>query len=215
MKAICTAIFYIVLVTFSKNTSAQYLTDINGRPFIEVKYTDIEGSPYLNDEWSVGFAKAKHNNKMYELKRVRYDIYKDELEYDVAGKYFRLSDQITEFSCGEGTFRNGFPNIESLTGRQFYQVLYDGHIKLLKRISIRIATEKVYSSASETKRFLKDEALYILKNGLLNRLKKDKKAIVELLADKQPTIETFIKLHKLKTTNEKDMILILEKYESE
>jgi transcriptional antiterminator Rof (Rho-off) len=161
----------------------------------------------------VGFAKAKHNNKTYELKRVRYDIYKDELEYDVAGSYFRLSDQITEFSCGDGTFRNGFANVESLTGRHFYQIVYDGNTKLLKRIVARVATEKLYGSASETKRFLKDEALFVQKNGTLTRLKKDKKAILELLADKQPALEAFVKEQKLKLNKEEDIVKILEKYD--
>ncbi len=189
------------------------MTDINGRPFVEVKYTDIEGSPYLNPEWSVGFAKAKVNNKIHELKRVRYNIYKDELEYDVAGSYFRLSDQITEFSCGDGTFRNGFANIESLTDRNFYQIVYDGNTKLLKRIVARVATEKLYGSASETKRFLKDEALFVQKKGILTRLKKDKKAILELLADKQTALEAFVKEQKLKLNKEEDIVKILEKYD--
>ncbi len=206
-------ILLIVLIISSNKTNAQFITDINGRPFVEIKYTDIEGSPYLNDNWSVGFAKAKHNNKTYELKRVRYDIYKDELEYDVAGSYFRLSDQITEFSCGDGTFRNGFTNAEPLTIRSFYQILYDGKIKLLKRIAAQIATEKLYGSASETKRFLKEEALFIQKNGILTRIKKDKKTILEILSDKQPQIEAFIKEQKLKPTREEDIVKIIEKYD--
>ncbi|AEI48701.1 hypothetical protein Runsl_2289 [Runella slithyformis DSM 19594] len=192
-----------------------FLQDINGRPMFEGGYTEIEGSPYLNDAWSRGSVKAKNNGKTYELAKMRYDLYKDELEYEENQKPYRFSKEITEFSTNDGVFRSGFPAIDPLTDRNFYQVLYDGNVKLLKHTSVRIQTEKLYGSATQTKRFMKDEALYLFKNGAITRLKKDKKTLLEALGDKQAELETFIKEQKLKLSKDEDILRVVEKYEAQ
>jgi hypothetical protein len=204
----------LILLTLSTYAQSMFLQDINGRPIFEGGYTEIEGSPYLNDVWSRGSVKAKNNGKTYELAKMRYDLYKDELEYEENQKPYRFSKEITEFSTNDGVFRSGFPAIEPMTDRNFYQVLYDGNVKLLKRTTVRIQTEKLYSSATQTKRFIKDDALYLFKNGTMTRLKKDKKALLEALGDKQAELETFIKEEKLKLSKEEDILRVVEKYES-
>lgn len=202
---------YLSVCVFAAH--AQFMTDVNGRPVVEYKYTDIDGSPYLKSDWSIGIVKTP-NGKTYEIARVRYDAYKDELEYDQAGKYFRLGPEIAEFSSGDGTFRNGFPDIDNLNKRSFYQVLYDGKTKVLKKISIRIVTEKPYGSATEVKRFLKDEHLFLFKNNMMSKLKRDKKSILSLLENQTSELENFIKDQKLKLSKEEDILKLVEKYDS-
>lgn len=197
------------------HAQSMFLQDINGRPIFETSYVEIEGSPYLNEEWSRGTVKSKQNGKTYELAKMRYDTYKDELEYEENQKKYRFGKEITEFSTGNGVFRNGFPPIESQTERQFYHVLYDGNVKLLKRLSARIQTEKPYNSATTIKRFVKEDALYLVKNGVITRLKKDKKTLLEALGDKQKELDTFIKDEKLKLSKEEDILRVIEKYDSE
>ncbi len=205
----------LILATLATQAQSMFIQDINGRPIFENGYTEIEGSPYLNDAWSRGTVKAKHNGKTYELAKMRYDLYKDELEYEENQKPYRFGNEITEFVTNDGIFRNGFPVTESLTARTFYQVLYDGNVKLLKRNTVRIQTEKLYSSATQTKRFMKEDALFLFKNGTVTRLKKDKKALLEALGDKQADLEAFIKDQKLKLTKEEDVLKVIEKYEGQ
>jgi hypothetical protein len=205
----------LILAALAVQAQSMFIQDINGRPIFENGYTEIEGSPYLNDAWSRGTVKAKHNGKTYELAKMRYDLYKDELEYEENQKPYRFGNEITEFVTNDGIFRNGFPGTESLTARTFYQVLYDGNVKLLKRNTVRIQTEKLYSSATQTKRFMKEDALYLFKNGTVTRLKKDKKALLEALGDKQADLEAFIKDQKLKITKEEDVLKVIEKYEGQ
>lgn len=192
---------------------AQFMTDVNGRPVKELKYTDIDGSPYLREDWSAGLIKTR-SGKLQQFARVRYDAFQDELEYDQAGKYFRLAPEISEFSCGDGTFRNGFPIIDNHTKDSFYQILYDGKTKVLKKIMIRVITEKAYGSATETKRFLKEEKLYLAINGMLQAVKGDKKATMLIFQDKKEALETFIKNQKLKLSSEDDLLKVAEKYDS-
>lgn len=203
----------LILATIAAHAQGMFIQDINGRPIFENGYTEIEGSPYLKDEWARGMVKAKHNGKTYELAKMRYDTYKDELEYEENQKSYRFSSEITEFVTTDGVFRNNFPVYESLSGRNFYQVLSDGKVKLLKRIVTKIQTEKLYSSATTTKRFAKEEFLYLFKDGAIIRLKKDKKALLEALSDKQADLEAFIKEQKIKFSKEEDFLRVIERYE--
>lgn len=204
----------LIFLAVVSQAQSMFIQDINGRPIFENGYTEIEGSPYLNDTWSRGTVRAKHNGKTYELTKMRYDAYKDELEYEENQKPYRFGSEITEFVTNDGIFRNGFPIYESLTARSFYQILYDGKVKLLKRTTARVQTEKLYSSATQTKRFIKEESLYLFKNGILTRLKKDKKSLLEALGEKQDELDAFIKDQKLKLSKEEDILRVIEKYEN-
>lgn len=203
----------LILAALATQAQSMYIQDLNGRPIFENGYTEIEGSPYLNDNWVRGTVKAKHNGKVYEIAKMRYDVYKDEVEYEENQKPYRFGGEITEFITNEGIFRNGFPAAESLTERSFYQVLFDGKVKLLKKNTVRVQSEKLYNSATQTKRFLKENSLYLFKDNSITRLKKDKKSLLEALSTKQEELEKFIKTEKLKLTKEEDIQRVVEKYE--
>ncbi len=210
-------IFVLTMSHFLVFGQQAFLQDLNGRPIFENSTTDVEGSPYLRETWTSGVVKAKSNRKNYDIPKLRYDAHKDELEYDQAGSLFRFSaENVAEFTLIEGTFRAGFPAVGSLTPKNFYQVLYDGEKnKLLKRIYVGIQTEKPYNSATIIKRFVKEESLYLLKNNVeMRRFKKDKKSFFEIITDKQPEMEAFMKEQKIKFSKEDDLIRLLEKYES-
>ena len=208
-------LFWVLLLSALIGQAQQViLKDLNGRPIFENSYLSVEGSPYLREEWSAGLIKAKSNGKTYEMPKMRYDAHKDEIEYDQVGKLFRFTaTEISEFSTGEGTFRAGFPAIGNLTPKNFYQVLYDGRVKLLKRIYLAIQTERPYNSATTTQRFVREDALYLLKNnGEILRFKKDINALLDALGtEKQTDLEAFIKVNKLKISKEEDLVRILEK----
>lgn len=190
-----------------------FLQDINGRPFFTINYTDYEGSPYLINDWRKGTVVAKTNGKTYELAKMRYDIYKDEIEYEENQKPYRFANEITEFQLAGRVFRRNFPNIETYNARSFYEVLYDGKIKVLKHYLVKVQSEKPYNSATEIKRFVKDEYLFLMKDSKMIKLKRDKKAVLDLLADKQSDLENFIKSQKLKLSKEDDIIALVEHYE--
>jgi hypothetical protein len=202
---------FFVAVT---SLQAQFITDINGRPVFATLYTDVEGSPYLRDDYEPSSFKAV-SGKKYEVARARYNAYQNELEYMQKDKPLVLSQELIEFTLRDGTYRRGFMPIDDLTDKQFYNVLYDGtKVKLLKRVSVIIQKEKPYNSATETKRFVKNETYYLSNQGKMTRLKKDKKSLLEALSDKKDGLEAFIKEQKLRFSNENELILAVEKYET-
>lgn len=48
------------------SAQAQFMQDINGRVVTEVTYTDVEGSPYLFEDWNTGIVKAVQNDKVFD-----------------------------------------------------------------------------------------------------------------------------------------------------
>jgi hypothetical protein len=86
-------------------------------------------------------------------------------------------------------------------------------VLLLKKISMKIFTERPYNSASEVERYLADESFFVLKNNQMIRLKNDKKSVVEALADKQNIMKSFFKAQKSKFNRDEDLIKTVEHYD--
>ena len=201
------------------SAQAQFMQDINGRVVTEVTYTDVEGSPYLFEDWNTGIMKAVQNDKVFDGLKMRYDAYKDEVEYEKDGKMYRLGPEITAFTLPTGDalyeFRRGFPAVGSQTENSFYRVLSDGNTKVLKRYAMKMREEKPYNSATVTKRFDLDEQLYVLKNGTMYPVKtNDKKGIMKLVSDEKNLMNYVIKEEQLNFRTEDDIVKLLEEYDA-
>lgn len=207
------------IVCFIASAQAQFMQDINGRVVTEVTYTDVEGSPYLFDDWNTGIVKAVENDKVFDGLKMRYDAYKDEVEYEKDGKTYRLGPEITAFTLPTGDalyqFRRGFPAVGDQTANSFYRVLSDGNTKVLKRYEMKMREEKPYNSATVTKRFDLDEQLYVLKNGTMYPVKtNDKKGIMKLVSDEKNLMNYVIKEEQLSFRTEDDIVKLLEEYDA-
>ena len=201
------------------SAQAQFMQDINGRVVTEVTYTDVEGSPYLFEDWNTGIMKAVQNDKVFDGLKMRYDAYKDEVEYEKDGKMYRLGPEITAFTLPTGDalyeFRRGFPAVGSQTENSFYRVLSDGNTKVLKRYAMKMREEKPYNSATVTKRFDLNEQLYVLKNGTMYPVKtNDKKGIMKLVSDEKNLMNYVIKEEQLNFKTEDDIVKLLEEYDA-
>ena len=201
------------------SVQAQFMQDINGRVVTETTYTDVEGSPYLVSEWNKGIVRSAKDDRVYDGVKMRYDAYKDELEYEQDGKLYRLGPEVAAFSIPTGDalyeFQRGFPAVGSLTENSFYQVLHDGNTKLLKHHKMNMREEKPYNSATVTKRFDPTEQLYVLKGGRMYPVKKnDKKGLLKLLSDEKNLMNYIIKEEQLDFKSEGDMVKLLEEYDA-
>jgi hypothetical protein len=217
MKKIIASLFGAFLLMTS--VQAQFMQDINGRVVNEMTYTDVEGSPYLFEEWNTGIVKAVENEKVFDGLKMRYDAYKDEVEYEKNGKMYRLSSEISAFTLPTGDalyeFRRGFPAIGDQTEKSFYRVLSDGNTKVLKRFEMKMREEKPYNSATVTKRFDLDEQLYVLKNGTMYPVKtNDRKGILKLVSDEKNLMNYVIKEEQLNFRTEDDIVKLLEEYDA-
>lgn len=159
----------LVALGLMTSAQAQFMYDINGRVVSEIQYTDVEGTPYLVEDWYTGSVTMANGGKVVDGIKMRYDAYKDEVEYEKDGKMYRLGPEISGFAIPTGKdlfiFRNGFPVAGNQNQKSFYRVLHDGNTKLLKRYEMRMREERPYNSATTIKSFDMGNELYVLRTA--------------------------------------------------
>lgn len=193
---------------------AQDSTGLSGTPFQEIKYTDSKSSPYLFEEWYSGTIRTS-DEQVHDGIKIRYDLKKDEVEYQLGSALYRLSTGVKEFTIPTGTdlytFKNGFPSVDGNTNKSFYRVMYDGNTKLLKKYRSQIKQEK----ASATREMDPDAKIYILKDDKLSLVKlSDKNSFLKLLPDEKNKMLYIIKEQQLDFAAEDDLISLLQEYDS-
>jgi hypothetical protein len=94
-------------------------------------------------------------------------------------------------------FQTGYPEIDNLNRNNFYQVLSDGKVTLLKSSIKKINKTKNEMSGEVSSQFDIYEDHYLYVKYEMKRIKKDKEYILNLLADKKKELETYITAQKL------------------
>lgn len=206
-----------IIFTFSglQVQAQQFLEDMNGRPILETKYTNVEGSPYLLTEWTEGVVKLQ-NGQSFKGIQLKYDQVADELLFQHKDQTLSFVQPVQEFKLltpdKERLFRNGFKTQENRSEKMFFEVLFDGGTKLIGRRSKQITESKEYNSATTTQKFVPVESLYIVKDGSAIKIRKDKKSILSALSDKSARLEEYIKSNKVNLKEESGIILLVEYY---
>jgi len=169
---------------------ATFLQDLNGQVIFSSKYTDVQGSPYFSDAWTVGSV-VSLSNKTYAGLKVRFDAYAGELEYEEKGKPYRLAaNQIRGFSMLAGGDTLRFTALPGSGPNPFFQVLYDGATQLLKQTRISLTEVQLYNSASPTKEFSRSVQYFVRKaDGSLHKLTRSRKALVALFPEQKEAVE--------------------------
>ncbi|NMR35981.1 hypothetical protein HIO71_17520 [Chryseobacterium aquaticum] len=170
-----------------------------------LKYDDILGSPYSNQN----FSKAKIAED-YEMIQVRYNSYSDEVEFKNENGVMVLPKE------------NKFSKIEILSPKQtlifvntkddlngyFYELL-NGKTSLYKKIKTKFIDVIPASSsyASEKPATFKNlDPIYYIKTekGFIKN-PKNKKEIIEQLPEKKEVLNTFFSQNKIKFDKEEDL----------
>jgi hypothetical protein len=203
-------------VTFAQ--SRVFLEDVSGKAIRVGQYENVEGSPYLLDNWSKGKVKVE-NGREYEGLDLKYDQVEDMLLYkNEKGETFKFAEPVVAFTIMDGAaqreFRNGFPPAGTATKDSFYEVLANGGATLLKRSAKVVRQEKTYNSATVNKSIQPIEVYYIAKNNVLERVKKDQDSILEALGDKKEQLRKFIKENRLYLRDASDLIKLVNYYNS-
>ncbi len=208
MKKASLIIFCLLVQVCQVN--GQFLKDGLGRPIKENKYINVDGSPYLFDNWLKGDVKSNDGitDKSNELK---YDVVEDRIlfkgEQGVEMDFVDLIVSFTLFSDeGKRNFRR-FADITEYQGIPFFEVLNEGEKLILLKKAIRsVMYNKAYGSATTTKSFSQTIKYYLLKNdGSYVRIKKDKGAIMAALADKAAEMDLYLKTNKTDFRKEEDL----------
>ena len=194
--------------------------DQSGKAFVNPA-PDVAGSPFLADEWKYGTLVVTTNRK-YDSVKIRLNLYSQQVHFLNGSNQELALDKgyIKEILLPVGKpgasvrmdFQNGFPAIDEQDVNNFYEVLVPGKISLLLSIRKIIAQEKDEMTGEVRKEYKTYEDYYAFDGKTMQRIKKDKTFIENLLADKREKIETFVTDNKLKLKSIDEIQKVIEYY---
>ena len=175
--------------------------DANGKPFVNPP-ADIDGTPFFSNEWKYGVIRL-HDNSVYKKIQLRINLQSQEIHFLTinniemsfpAGfvKDILLFDSM-QIIYQQYSFQSGFPSIDYQDQKNLYRVVSDGKIKLLESLRKKVIIEKDDMSGKTTKEYRTYENYYFFLNNSMQRMKKDKTLLLNILADKRDIIEQYIK----------------------
>jgi hypothetical protein len=84
-------------------------------------------------------------------------------------------------------------------------------LKQIKKIFIE---EKAFNSATITRRFDTQNSYYVFKDEKMDRLKRSKSGLLDILSDQKELVEKFISNNKLTVKSDDDLAKIVAYYNS-
>lgn len=215
MKRILLTIFCFLyaLSTFSQISNA--LTGTN-ELIREKKYEEIEGTPYLFDNWIFGTI-TDNSGKTYTDILIKYDIYKERVEFSDQGKIYEISNSMyKKFTLNiisqeiNGVEKLSFTNETEIPGfpkNSYMQILLDGQTTLYKKHKAYFLEENVtsYGSTVSKKRFQPKVFYFIKTAGKIKEVKISRSDLLEIF----PEHGSYIKGNKFK--KEEDLVSLIEK----
>lgn len=185
---------------------------LTSRPIVLLNVMDISGSPYLSTEYKTGFVKVKSGYHEDGVP-VRFNIYKNVIEFKQKGIELTLDDldiamyfDVPGDSNSLRIFKTGYPAIEKQKESSIYEVLAMGDkAHLLKYFSQKV--EEVKSMGDYDKKELNTYSnLYLFIPGKgIEKIKADKKAVMNHFPGQEDKIEALIKDNKLNLKKENDL----------
>lgn len=203
--------------------ATSYLSDFNGAPITASKAAaDIKGSPYLNEVWASGQVFTAQNKK-FDVEKMRFNILLNRLEYEANGSTYELLLPCQLFMINlptdEGTFsmrsfRNGFPAVDDQNTKTYYELVYNGEVKLLRLHKIRVTEHAEPLSLVSIKRYAKVSSLYLYhpEKNITVKASKKKTDVLAFFDDKREAIEKFMLDNDMKKSISEGSLMRLCQY---
>jgi len=198
------------------------IVDKNGGAFHSY-YEGVEGHPYFIEKFMYASISLS-TGKMYNGVKARIDLYKQEIHFRLPSDSERIAlpgliTEIIFYDTVESgtysyTFQAGYPEIDNLKRDNYYQVLSDGKITMLKSIVKKINKSKNEMSGEISSQFDTYEGYYIYIKYEMKRVKKDKVYILNMLSDKRKEMEAYTADQKLNFKSMDSIRKLIEYYNS-
>jgi len=181
--------------------------------------SDIEGSPYLNDEFITGNIYTSSKMQFASVP-LRFNIYSDQLEFKTpegAIQAMAAPEIVEKVEFGEYKMvyipYSNFKKIKN----GFFKVVEEGKASLYARCEIvfKKAEEPGAYKEAEPAKFVRNPDSYYIRVGLEQAKKVgNKKDLPEIFSDQRDKIAAFVKKNKIKTNKPEDLIQLVQYYSS-
>ncbi|WP_320112962.1 hypothetical protein [Draconibacterium orientale] len=181
--------------------------------------SDIEGSPYFNDEFIKGsiftYQKIQYNDIP-----LRYNIYNDEMEFQTPNNQvlsIAAPEIVDKAVLGENTFSNIPYALGNKVKRAYFILLTEGKLSLYARPEVLYKKPKkaaAYSEPEPAKFEKRPDTYYLRLNQQAAVRIESKKDLQNFFTDHQNKMESFIKKNKIKPGKADKMMELVEYYNS-
>lgn len=180
---------------------------------------DVEGSPYLNDEFVNGSIYTVQKVQFEEVP-LRYNIFNDELEFKTpTNEILALAtpDIVEKVVIGD-TILSYLPYLNSNKIKKgFFVVIKEGKTSLFAKpdVMYKNATPPgAYKDPEPAKYIKKSDEYYISAGSEPAQIIKNKKDIIAAFPDNREKIENYISKNKIKTNSPEMLKEVVEYYNS-
>ena len=188
-------------------------------PFYQFYLPQIRGSAYFQDTQEFTNGSVMYDGFLYENVPLLYDLYRDILVsklYDGNSKFSLVSEKVTGFKIHSHKFiylSNENEAEQSIKLAGFYDLLYDGSIKVLSKRS-KIMQE-VNEAPYVRKFFVSKNSYFLEKNKVIYQFGKEA-SFLNLFKDEKADMKKFLKKNniKFKENPEQAMVLLAKYYDS-
>jgi hypothetical protein len=219
---LCGSLFAQLPLTYGiRNTMDLYETNklARGKEAYVLTEKEIEGSPYLNDEFSTGTIFTVQNIQYVEI-LLRYNIYNDNLEFKTpSNEVLSLANpEIVENAVfgGNQLVYSTFVQANK-TNKGFLILLEKGKVSLFSKpvVIFKEATEPAAIKPTEPAKFVRKANEYFVKIGTESAKSiSGKKELITAFPDNQEKIEKYIDKNKIKANKPEDLIEVVRYYNS-
>lgn len=179
----------------------------------------IKGSPFLFDDWLSGKV-IFDNGKEEKNLQLNFDLYNNLLEVKTErGIKVAKPEQVQFIEIKYSTNKikkymplSGYSTTDNEKAEGFAEVLYDGTIKLVKKTLVKVHKPSYRPShdvGNYDYEIRKKERVYLLEEGVLKEVKR-----MPDFGELTKKVKAFSKQNKLRVRKEKDLIRMVEYYDS-
>lgn len=183
-----------------------------------LRTADIQGSPYLDNEYKVGTVRTV-DDVLYKDIPLKYNCYDDVLEFQRNNVSYDLKPKTIVKRAEFGGQVFAYKDFESNGGtdKSYFKLLAEGKASLCVRFSVKFYEQEPLKAYAEPKpaRFDNLEETYYVSidNSPAKKILNNKK-LIEILADKKNEVESFMSKQKLSARKAEDLIKIIRYYNS-
>lgn len=198
----------VLLLVTSLSGFGQQVTILGAKPVESTSVNESTNTQFLFDKFYVGSVTGK-GGEVVDGITYRFNTVGNYLEFKQADSLFTTGSDVSAFTLPTGTalyyFKRGFPSVGAWNENTFYQVLYDGNVKLLKHFSPSTSGTPVSENGE----------LFILKDKKLNPVSlKNRNSFLKLLSDERNKMNYIIKESQFNFDKDEDLAILLQEYDA-
>lgn len=171
---ICSLVIIISLGFSMAQVQQQYLQDPTqfGKALEANTGVEIQGNPYFVDGWLAGLASLTKDGAQFKFAKVRYNVLKEQVEFDNAGKILFLDPlMFSQFILIKGSdsliFRNKMEGIKNVDAKAYVQIIFEGkHTWIMKPTkSLMNDPEATTYGTTKKKVIQSEENFFVIKSN--------------------------------------------------